>query len=46
VRGSEKALGAEHSLSLDTVNNQRNLYKNQGKLVEAGKMYQRAPQGY
>jgi tetratricopeptide (TPR) repeat protein len=31
---------------LDTVNNLGNLYKNQGKMVEAEEMYMRALEGY
>ncbi len=42
----EKALGADHMLTLLTVNNLGNLYANQGKLDEAEKMYQRALAGY
>ncbi|KAH8800849.1 hypothetical protein F5884DRAFT_685562, partial [Xylogone sp. PMI_703] len=44
--GYEKAWGPEHTSTLDTVNNLANLYKNQGKLVEAEQMYQRALQGF
>ncbi len=43
--GREKALGPEHTSTLDTVNNLGNLYTNQGKLAEAEKMYQRALEG-
>ncbi len=46
LRGYEKAWGLEHISTLDTVNNLGNLYSNQGKLVEAEKMYQRALEGY
>jgi tetratricopeptide (TPR) repeat protein len=46
LQGKEKALGAEHTSTLDTVNNLGNLYKNQGKLAEAEQMYERALQGY
>jgi len=35
LRGYEKALGIEHTSTLDIVNNLRNLYKNQDKLVSA-----------
>ncbi|KAF2804375.1 uncharacterized protein BDZ99DRAFT_398055 [Mytilinidion resinicola] len=45
LQGYEKALGAEHTSTLNTVNNLGNLYKNQGKLGEA-EMYERALQGY
>jgi tetratricopeptide (TPR) repeat protein len=45
LQGTEKALGAEHTSTLDTVNNLGILYKNQGKLAEAEQMFQRALQG-
>ncbi|KAH8588539.1 hypothetical protein B0O99DRAFT_582895 [Bisporella sp. PMI_857] len=45
LRGYEKALGAEHTSTLDTVNNLGNLYKNQGKLALAEQMYERALRG-
>lgn len=38
----EKAWGAEHTSTLDTVNNLGNVYKNQGKMKEAEEMYLRA----
>src|SRR5207237_2476848 len=44
--GYEKALGPDHTSTLDTVNNLGLLYKSQGKLDEAEKMYQLALQGY
>ncbi|KAH8696387.1 hypothetical protein BGW36DRAFT_266909, partial [Talaromyces proteolyticus] len=37
--GCEKALVPHHISTLDTVNNLRNLYANQGKLKEAENMY-------
>lgn len=37
--------GAKHTSTLDTVNNLGILYKSQGKLAEAEKMYERALQG-
>jgi tetratricopeptide (TPR) repeat protein len=40
-----EALGAEHTSTLDTVNNLGSLYKNQGKMAEAEAMFLRAPQG-
>ena len=46
LRGYEKALGAEHTSTLQTVNNLGILYKNQGKLAEAEQMYERALRGY
>src|SRR5438477_238119 len=46
LEGYEKALGPEHTSTLDTVNNLGLLYKSQGKLDEAEKMYQRALEGY
>ena len=45
LRGKEKALGAEHTSTLATVNNLGALYKNQGKMVEAEEMCLRALQG-
>jgi hypothetical protein len=42
LQGREKALRAEHALTLETVNNLGILYKDQGKLGEAEKIYQRA----
>jgi tetratricopeptide (TPR) repeat protein len=45
LQGKEKALGADHTSTLDTVNNLAVLYTNQGKLDEAEKMYERALQG-
>jgi tetratricopeptide (TPR) repeat protein len=46
LQGKEKALGPEHTSTLDTVNNLGNLYVKLGRLDEAEKMYQRALQGY
>jgi tetratricopeptide (TPR) repeat protein len=46
LRGKEKALGAEHTSTLDTVNNLGILYKSQGKLAEVEEMYVRALCGY
>ncbi|KAN0072834.1 HET domain containing protein [Elaphomyces granulatus] len=46
LQGKEKALGPDHTSTLDTVNNLGILYKFQGKLDEAEMMYQRALQGY
>jgi tetratricopeptide (TPR) repeat protein len=45
VAGKEKALGPNHLSTLSIVNNLGVLYFNQGKLVEAGEMYQRALAG-
>jgi tetratricopeptide (TPR) repeat protein len=45
-QGFEKALGPDHISTLKTVNNFGNLYRDQGKLGKAEKMYQRALQGY
>jgi tetratricopeptide (TPR) repeat protein len=44
-QGNEKALGADHTPTLLTVNNLGNLYRKRGKLAEAEKMHQRALQG-
>ncbi|RYP74154.1 hypothetical protein DL771_003212 [Monosporascus sp. 5C6A] len=46
LQGYKKALGPEHTSTLNTVHNLGNLYKAQGKLGEAEKMYQQALQGY
>jgi tetratricopeptide (TPR) repeat protein len=46
LKGYEKALGRDHTSTLDTVNNLGNLYSDQGKLEEAEEMYQRALKGY
>ncbi|CAD6446243.1 f915f03b-3603-4ccf-9fb2-dd5b65dd2f7b [Sclerotinia trifoliorum] len=45
LEGKEKALGPDHTSTLDTVNNLGNLYRDQGKLAEAEKMYHRALEG-
>ena len=42
LAGKEKALGPNHTSTLNTVNNLGNLYSDQGKLDEAEQMYQRA----
>ena len=42
LTGYEKALGPDHTSTLDTVNNLGALYSDQGKLNEAEQMYQRA----
>jgi hypothetical protein len=39
-------LGAEHTSTLDTVNNLSNLYNNQGKMAEAEAMYLRRYKEY
>ncbi|GFF61344.1 putative Pfs, NB-ARC and TPR domain protein (JCVI) [Aspergillus udagawae] len=46
LAGYEKALGPEHTSTLDTVNNIGSLYQIQGKLKEAEEMYQRVLAGY
>ncbi|KAI9784312.1 MAG: hypothetical protein M1839_002373 [Geoglossum umbratile] len=45
LQGYEKALGAEHTSTLDTVNNLGALYIDQGKLALAEQMYERALRG-
>jgi tetratricopeptide repeat protein len=45
LQGKEKTWGPDHISVLDTINNLGILYKYQGKLDEAEKMYQRAVQG-
>ena len=42
----EKGLSPDHPSTLNTVKNLGNLYGDQGKLVEAETIYQRALQGY
>jgi tetratricopeptide (TPR) repeat protein len=44
--GFEKALGADHTSTLETANNLGLLYADQGKLEEAEKIYVRALQGF
>lgn len=46
VAGMERAFGPNHTSTLQTVNNLRILYKEQGKRKEAEDMYQRALRGY
>ena len=46
LRGYEKVWGAEHTSTLETVNNLGNLYADQGKMAEAEEMYVRALRGY
>jgi hypothetical protein len=42
LTGKEKAWGPEHTSTLDTVNNLGLLYKNQGRLDDAERMYNHA----
>jgi tetratricopeptide (TPR) repeat protein len=46
LAGKEKALGPEHTSTLDTVNNLGIIYTDQGRLAEAEEMYKRALAGY
>ncbi|RYP50015.1 hypothetical protein DL768_004370 [Monosporascus sp. mg162] len=46
LQGKEKALGPDHTSTLDTVHKIGLLYSAQGKLKEAEEMYQRTLQGY
>ncbi|KAG7289879.1 hypothetical protein NEMBOFW57_006256 [Staphylotrichum longicolle] len=46
LQGKEKALGRDHTSTLNTVNNLGALYADQGRLAEAEAMYNRALQGY
>ena len=46
LRGYEKAWGADHTSTLDIVNNLGNLYADQGKLGQAEEMCIRALRGY
>jgi tetratricopeptide (TPR) repeat protein len=45
LQGEEKALGKEHLLTLNTVNDLGIIYMQQGRLKEAEKMFKRALQG-
>jgi tetratricopeptide (TPR) repeat protein len=45
LQGREKALGAEHTSTLEIVNNLGIVYRNQGKLTKAKQMFDRALQG-
>jgi Tfp pilus assembly protein PilF len=45
LQGREKALKAEHTLTLKTVNNLGLVYQDQGKLATAEQMLERALQG-
>ncbi|KAK4170949.1 hypothetical protein QBC36DRAFT_295822 [Triangularia setosa] len=45
LEGKEKALGPDHTSTLNTVNNLGSLYTAQGRLWEAEAMYQRALEG-
>jgi tetratricopeptide (TPR) repeat protein len=45
LKGYEKALGVEHTSTLNTVNNLGLLYVDQGKLEKAEEMYMRALKG-
>jgi tetratricopeptide (TPR) repeat protein len=42
LTGYERALGPDHTSTLNTVNNLGNLYRDRGKLDQAEQMYQRA----
>jgi hypothetical protein len=46
LHGFEKARGAEHTSTLNTVHNLGILYMDQGKMAEAEEMYLRALCGY
>ncbi|KAK5992301.1 Kinesin light chain 1 [Cladobotryum mycophilum] len=46
LQGREKIYGAEHTSTLDTVNNLGLLYAHQGRLSDAEAMYERALRGY
>ena len=46
LEGYEKALGQDHTSTLNTVNNLGLLYADQGRLTEAESMYQRALSGF
>lgn len=46
LEGRERALGRDHTSTLDMVNNLGNLYRNQGKLDKAEDVYRRALKGF
>ena len=46
LAAKEKALSPDHTSTLITVNKLGNLYKDQGKLGEAERMYDRPLAGY
>jgi tetratricopeptide (TPR) repeat protein len=46
LAGYEKALGRDHTLTLNTVNHLGILYRRQGRIDEAEEMYRRALVGY
>jgi len=46
LQGYEKALGRDHTSTLNTVNNLGLLYRHQGRLNEAEAMFQRALSGF
>jgi tetratricopeptide (TPR) repeat protein len=46
LEGYEKALGRDHTSTLNTVNNLGLLYADQGRPTEAESMYQRALSGF
>ena len=46
LTGYEKALGPEHTSTLNTVNNLGNLYHKQGRLKDAEIIYNRALAGF
>ena len=46
LRGYEEAWGAKHASTLDTVYGLGNLYREQGEVVKAKDMYERAAEGY
>ncbi|KAH8696293.1 hypothetical protein BGW36DRAFT_428309 [Talaromyces proteolyticus] len=46
LEGKKKTWSPDYTSTLNTVNNLDILYKNQGKLADAEKMYQRALEGY
>ena len=46
LKGKEKALGPNHTTTLNTVNSLGLLYAGQGRLKEAEEVYQRILKGY
>jgi tetratricopeptide (TPR) repeat protein len=46
LEGREKALGHDHTATLNTVNNLGILYRRQGKLDKVEEIHERALKGY
>jgi len=46
LKGYKKAWDVEHTSTLDTIKNLRNLYKDQDKLAKAKKMFEQMLKGF